>query len=202
MPDAAGSVDCVGAAHEPYGLQRAQRSGLKADLVSGLHLRDTLLALSPAPVKPWEGKFTSNQQRNSTANRQYQPIPFETSQHVPTDENSLRANMRKLASIEPERVLLTRTIAQLGLNSEYFLRAHFQQFGTVEQVLVCHPIKKSGTGRGRQRVRPSNTGFVVMKSAEEVSAVLARGSVQIIQGASVGVSKYVDRQAELGLDAQ
>jgi len=149
-------------------------------------------------------------EKNSTENQQVKHpkgyreatrlVPIEELDQAPTEESSLKANMRKLAKFDNDLILSTKRIGKLGVKSDKILTEHFSQFGTVEQVYVCHDLIKGYPDRSKLRVRPGNTGFVVMATASDALAALKAGSEQKVEGVDVVVSRYICRRAELGLD--
>lgn len=104
-------------------------------------------------------------------------------------DNSLRANLRKLDRIDEKRIVYVKKISKLGLNSPQLLEKYFSQFGTVEEVLCTHAIDRRCES-GRPRVRPTNTGFVVMEKIEDASAAVRHGTEQVVSGVSVCVGPY------------
>mmetsp|Transcript_115005 Transcript_115005/g.215238 ORF Transcript_115005/g.215238 Transcript_115005/m.215238 type:complete len:591 (+) Transcript_115005:85-1857(+) len=98
------------------------------------------------------------------------------------EEETLRAHLRELQKIEPDRVVLVRKINRLGFESPAVLEKHYSQFGKVERVLVAHSHVKSQNRRFFSRLRPSGLGFVVMSKREEAEAIFALGQEQTIGG--------------------
>lgn len=103
--------------------------------------------------------------------------------HPPgVEEETLRAHLRELQKIEPERVVLVRKINRLGFESPAILEKHYSKFGKVQRVLVAHSHVKSQNRRFFSRLRPSGLGFVVMSKKEDADAILALGPQQTIGG--------------------
>jgi hypothetical protein len=111
-----------------------------------------------------------------------------------TEDNTLRSNLRKMAEIDAERVFMVRKINKLGLGSAQLLKAHFSQFGVVENVFVTHSLdKRKGDQDGphsKPSVRPAGIGFVVMEKEENVRAAFHTGLEHTVYGVSVRLSVY------------
>jgi hypothetical protein len=86
-------------------------------------------------------------------------------------DNSLRANLETLQSMDCNSIIQVRKINRLGFESSEALKEHFSKYGKVDRVLVSHCYAKARN----LRFRPSGLGFVVMSAAEEVQAILADG---------------------------
>jgi len=108
------------------------------------------------------------------------------------DGNSLRTDLEKIKLYPNGCALLVRKIKPLGFDSAEHLRAHFEQFGQVAEVLVSHCITKPSPKRANGRVRPAALGFVIMASSEDVDKVFAHGEQQCIQDVIVEVTKFRD----------
>jgi hypothetical protein len=166
----------------------------------GMELRDTMVALSQKPkdtlLHKWRGPDEENwrQPRDPNKLATVQAIRGRAPEVLPNDENSFRANMRKMSKVDPERIFMVRKIAKLGFNSDHFLTAHFKQFGTVEQVFVSHSIDKSCPVRDRPRIRPAGVAFVVMSKVEESVRAINDGGEHIVHGVNICVCKYECQQ--------
>jgi len=110
-----------------------------------------------------------------------------------SDESSLRSNLQKMAKYDDKLIFMVRKINKLGLSSPIFLRDYFEKFGAIQEVFVTHAIDKQKDPRlpEKQRIRPAGIGFVVMKKAEDVTAILQRDEAQhTLRGVTVTVCKY------------
>jgi len=89
-----------------------------------------------------------------------------------------------------------RRINKLGFDSQAALKEHYGQFGEVTKVLLSNTHEKSEEVEApfRVRLRPSGLGFVVMRHPELVTAVLAEGETQIVNGVEIQVRKFVSSQ--------
>merc|ERR1719310_1650409 len=67
---------------------------------------------------------------------------------------SLRDDLEKLKEYENERCLIVRRIKRLGLSSPALLRKHFEDYGTVTEVLVAHSFERKSAKCRVDRVRP------------------------------------------------
>jgi hypothetical protein len=144
------------------------------------HVRDHVVGPSrTGGRRPWTGARTGAAGGGAGA----QAMDVEGS-----GEDSLRANLLKLASMDQARVIMVRKINQIGLKSRAALETYFSQFGTIEHVMVSHCMAKSSSGV--KRLRPAALGFLVMSKVEEAQAALAQGEVQTIQGAEITVGMF------------
>jgi hypothetical protein len=107
--------------------------------------------------------------------------------------SSLRSHFGELDQVPCERIFLVRKIQRLGLNSADSVRAHFNTYGDVEDVLVAHSPVLSGCKTYVRRFRPSNLAIVTMKTAAMAERVHAQGRDQVIQGNFVVVEPYERR---------
>lgn len=104
---------------------------------------------------------------------------------------SMRAHLITLNKEDPESVFIVRRIHKLGVSARTALAKHFSQYGEVEKVLVADcKVKASQGPNGQPVMRAGNMGFIIMKSADEVARVLARGSDQLIGRYKIKVQKY------------
>merc|ERR1719254_477675 len=126
----------------------------------GLNLRDTLVALSEGR-DPCEIRTNTTKIQNFASQKTIPKFRHVWRGALPSDENSFRSNMKKMARYSKEQIFLARRIGKLGFNSAHFLERHFKQFGKVEAVLVSHSIDKHHCG-DKPRVRPAGVAFVVM----------------------------------------
>jgi len=86
-------------------------------------------------------------------------------------DNSLRANLEILQTMDCNRIVQVRKINRLGFQSVEVLEEHFTKYGKVDRVLVSHCYAKTRN----LRYRPSGLGFVVMSEPAEVQKILAEG---------------------------
>merc|ERR1719428_2717385 len=103
---------------------------------------------------------------------------------------SLRDDLEKLKEYENERCLIVRRIKRLGLSSPTLLRKHFEEYGTVTEVLVAHSFERKSAKCRVDRVRPAALGFLVMGSVAEASAVLRAGPNITVGDVSIEVSIF------------
>merc|ERR1719420_345235 len=94
---------------------------------------------------------------------------------------SLRADLERLRGYSKEQCLLVRKIKRLGLESSQKLRAHFERYGAVSEVLVAHSFEKPSAKRRLGRVRPATKGFVVMEESAAARAVLEAGEAHMVE---------------------
>merc|ERR1719217_761528 len=94
---------------------------------------------------------------------------------------SLRADLEKLRTYDPDRCLLVRKLKKLGLSSQQRLWEHFERYGAVSEVLVAHSFEKPSAKRRNGRMRPAAIGFIVMAADAAATAILATGESHMIQ---------------------
>lgn len=117
---------------------------------------------------------------------------FQKPRKNPADKDvPMQEILHTLERVDQDRVLIVRKIKKLGFNSMSTLRAHFEQFGLVQQILVSHSHLQS-------RVRPASLGFVVMDSIVASKAALAVGSEQVVRDHTifVGAFEQLDRKEQ------
>lgn len=111
-----------------------------------------------------------------------------------TEDNTLRANLRKMADIDAKRIFMVRKINKLGLGSNQLLKTHFGRFGSVTHVFVTHSIDRrkidTENPNARPLVRPAGIGFVVMDRSEDVDAIFQSGMEQELYGVKICVAPY------------
>jgi RNA recognition motif-containing protein len=166
-------------------------------------LEDVLKKLSPEDAATVKHYFA---QRNGMASKygtpqqkpQASPIVRQPSAvDIALDpEKSLRANLQKMALIDPSCIITVRKINKLGLTSPYALKAYFKQFGPVEEVFVTHAVAKPNYEGEKMRMRPAGMGFVAFAKAEDALAVLNEQREHVIRGTSISVCTYEPRPAK------
>lgn len=104
--------------------------------------------------------------------------------------DSLRTLLGSLDGIDPSRIFAVRKVQCLGFDAAKAVRAHYESYGPVEQVLFAHSHVLSPCQQYVRRVRPSSLAFVVMVSASDVEAALAAGPEQCVAGAQVQVERF------------
>jgi len=102
--------------------------------------------------------------------------------------DTLRSNLKDLATMDSNRVILVRGITRLGLDSAAALEGYFAKFGTIDRVMVSHSHCK--TAAGSVRMRPATVGFVVMSSVDEAQSAFASGAKHVVQGVSVALGPF------------
>jgi hypothetical protein len=110
-----------------------------------------------------------------------------------TEENTLRANLRKLAEYDADRICMVKKINKLGLGSPQLLKNWFSHVGGVTHVFVTQSIdrRKIDVPNGRGAcVRPAGIGFVVMDSAEGAQRALQNGMEQTVFGVQIKLATY------------
>jgi len=126
---------------------------------------------------PWQRRSLVQPSRNVRCHQASVPIGV---------ENSLRSNLRRMATIDENRIIFVKKISKLGLNSSHILKKYFSRFGVVEEVVCTHAVDK----RDHNRSRPANTGFVIFGKAEDAAAAIRCGSEQVVSGVSVSIRTY------------
>lgn len=104
--------------------------------------------------------------------------------------DSLRTLLGSLDGIDPSRIFAVRKVQCLGFDAAKAVRAHYESFGPVEQVLFAHSHVLSPCQQYVRRVRPSSLAFVVMVNAADVETALAVGPEQCVAGAQVMVERF------------
>jgi hypothetical protein len=111
-----------------------------------------------------------------------------------TEDNTMKANLRKMAEFDANRIFMVRKINKLGLGSCQLLKNHFGQFGRVSNVFVTHSIDRRKIDHqdpnARPQVRPAGIGFVVMDKAEDVVAIFENGMQQTLYGVQICLAEY------------
>jgi len=117
-----------------------------------------------------------------------------------TEDNTLRANLRKMSEVDANRIFMVRKISKLGLGSAQLLKTHFGQFGGVANVFVTHSIDKRKADpenpNAKPHVRPAGIGFIVMDKAEDVDAILQQGLEHVVYGTNINVASYEHQMPE------
>ena len=119
------------------------------------------------------------------------------SQDGEDEDEEPRLNLIEALHITSEErtafVITVRKIHKLGFRSAHFLRAHFQQFGSVEDVVLL-PMRarpKPGPDGQIRAPRPSSMGFVVFASKGVAQAALNYGATHNIRGWPIEVRAFV-----------
>merc|ERR1719161_277258 len=117
---------------------------------------------------------------------------------------SLRADLERLRGYSKEQCLLVRKIKRLGLESPQKLKAHFERYGAVSEVLVAHSFEKPSAKRRSGRMRPAAIGFIVMATGDAANAILSAGESHMVEDGAdsceVLVQSYNPQVAACGLD--
>ncbi|CAK0903197.1 unnamed protein product [Prorocentrum cordatum] len=119
---------------------------------------------------------------------------------APHSGETMRAHLEELRGKGGGRTLVVRKIQRLGFDSPEKLKAHFEQYGAVEGVLINHSYVRSTGRRAKQapatRVRPAHLGFVVMGSAAGAEAAASDGETHLVLGNAIEVQKFVPHHGE------
>ncbi|CAK0891676.1 unnamed protein product [Prorocentrum cordatum] len=95
--------------------------------------------------------------------------------------------LKKLDLLDPLLVVRVRKIGRLGFGSAELLKAHFERFGPVDEVLLSG-VEDRQDGP-QQRLRPSGFGFVVMASADAARRALAEPAHEVA-GVCIEVRRF------------
>merc|ERR1719324_1120399 len=114
---------------------------------------------------------------------------------------SLRADLERLRGYSKEQCLLVRKIKRLGLESSQKLRAHFERYGAVSEVLVAHSFEKPSAKRRNGRMRSATKGFVVMEDPAVALQVLDAGETQWVADGEKLCELIVERFSLRSIDA-
>jgi hypothetical protein len=117
------------------------------------------------------------------------------------EEESLRTQLRDLAKIPNDRVLMLRRINRLGIDSAALLKAYFSQYGNVDRVMAAPTKTKQAPGQTKMRVRAAPLGFIVFSTAEEANAALdkgqgADGSEHVVAGETIGAFPFTTHEVD------
>jgi len=122
-----------------------------------------------------------------------------------TENNSMKANLRKMQLIDADRIFIVKKINKLGYGSAQLLESHFGRFGDVSEVFVTHRVnmKRNDTedSHARPYVKPSGIGFVAMDKAEDVAAIFEKGMQQTVYGVTITLSIFRQSRATEELEA-
>jgi hypothetical protein len=154
-------------------------------------LQQVLGKLTPGDAAIVKAAFQSKQ-ASRTAGAPNAPR-FPRSANI-ADDNTLKANLRKLATIDSKRVFMVRKISRLGLNSADILRKYFSNFGSIEHVFVTHGIDKRHADpdcpQAQPQIRPAGMGFIVMEKIEDVVTIFKQGLEHDVKGAVIALTAY------------
>merc|ERR1719161_2891980 len=114
---------------------------------------------------------------------------------------SLRADLEKLRTYDPDRCLLVRNLKKLGLSSQQLLQEHFGHYGVVSEVLVAHSFEKPSAKRRNGRIRSATKGFVVMEDPAVALRVLQDGETQWVADGEKQCELIVERFNPRAADA-
>jgi len=130
--------------------------------------------------------------------------PIDTSAAPQQDTSlvgSLRADLEKLRTYDPDRCLLVRNLKKLGLRSQQLLQEHFGHYGVVSEVLVAHSFEKPSAKRRNGRIRSATKGFVVMEDPAVALRVLQDGETQWVADGEKQCELIVERFNPRAADA-
>jgi len=105
-------------------------------------------------------------------------------------QDSMRAHLLELKNEDQDCVFIVRKIHRLGGPARTLLTKHFSQYGEVAHVFVSDSKVKA---QGTKPMRAGNLGFIVMKSADAVSRILANGGDQTIGRCQFRVQKFATK---------
>lgn len=115
----------------------------------------------------------------------------------PGAADTMKAQLQALQLEDPTTVFIARRINKLGFTSAEQLEAHFSKYGEVKGVYVSHSRVKSLRAPGDRnmhdahwRLRAAALGFVVMKSPEATTQILAEGSEHNVNGVTVRLQSF------------
>jgi hypothetical protein len=114
---------------------------------------------------------------------------------APTNTYNLAGLLAILDDHDESCIITVRKIHRLGFKSARYLRKHFQQFGTVDKILILPSRPK--TSDSELKPRPASMGFIVMQSAAAATAALKEKDTHLIQGWTVYAQKFVRRENAL-----
>jgi len=145
------------------------------------------------PTKVMRNESKYGVQPSDNVNRQRGPR-FPTYANI-TEDNTMKANLQKMATLDAARIFMVRRINKLGLGSAQLLKTHFEQFGGVTHVFVTHSIDRRSRidqpePNTRPQVKPAGIGFIVMDRPEEVAAIFRHGLEHIVYGVKICVATY------------
>lgn len=104
-------------------------------------------------------------------------------------------NLSYLESKDSACVIAVKKITKLGFDAAKSLRAHFEQWGPVEEVLLSN-VPVSGeplTHASGMRRRPPGMGWVVMKNANDAQRALSHGESQTVQAAQIKAAPFIKK---------
>jgi hypothetical protein len=104
---------------------------------------------------------------------------------------TLATSLQALSQENPQCIFIVRRINKLGFKAPRKLKSCFSAFGPVVRVLVAHStVRQSYQPKAQSRRRPSSLGFVQMRTAAAVQAILAMGDEQMVDGVSIAVQQF------------
>eukprot|EP00746_Dinoflagellata_sp_MGD_P008354 gnl/MRDRNA2_/MRDRNA2_116712_c0_seq1.p1 gnl/MRDRNA2_/MRDRNA2_116712_c0~~gnl/MRDRNA2_/MRDRNA2_116712_c0_seq1.p1 ORF type:complete len:474 (-),score=88.74 gnl/MRDRNA2_/MRDRNA2_116712_c0_seq1:138-1559(-) len=104
---------------------------------------------------------------------------------------TLATSLQALSQENPQCIFIVRRINKLGFKAPRKLKTCFSAFGPVVRVLVAHStVRQSYQPKAQSRRRPSSLGFVQMRTAAAVQAILAMGDEQVVDGVSIAVQQF------------
>jgi len=106
----------------------------------------------------------------------------------------LATQLKNLEEEDADCIVHVRQIHKLGFESSEVLQEYCEQFGPVKRVALSNAHEKLGGAPFPVRVRPSGIGFVVMQTREDAAAVLAAGSIQLIQGVKIMFRRFFAKE--------
>lgn len=124
----------------------------------------------------------------------------------------IATHLKRLDEFDPRCVVSVRKINRLGFAAEGWLRAHFEQYGPVEEILLSgaqelleyYCADEDGAARCRStkaRLRPSGFGFVLMANVDAAEAAIGCGGIQVVGGIEVTVQRFERRNEGPGAPA-
>eukprot|EP00927_Polykrikos_kofoidii_P009283 TRINITY_DN13867_c0_g1_i5.p1 TRINITY_DN13867_c0_g1~~TRINITY_DN13867_c0_g1_i5.p1 ORF type:complete len:255 (+),score=30.74 TRINITY_DN13867_c0_g1_i5:393-1157(+) len=149
----------------------------------------------PSKDSEYEGSQTEKNTTRATSSStsSSSPVPEMVINRRPKfhREISLSANLQALANEDSSCLLIIRGITKLGFQAPLLIKRYFEEYGTVARIYLAHSsFPKDAPGEARVRHRPSNMGFLQMKTANAVARILARGETQVVHGVEIRVQQF------------
>lgn len=102
-------------------------------------------------------------------------------------QDSMRAHLLELKDEDHDCVFIVRKFHKLGGSARSLLTKHFSQYGEVAHVFL-HGSRTEA--QGAKPMRAGDSGFIVMKSTDAVTRILAKGGKETIGRCQIRVQKF------------